>query len=478
MPSYPSTLPQPNKNGFRLSPKESNLTAVSESGNRRIRRKVTTEVYKINCSFSFKSKSEFDEFLKWLKYDTNYGNLWFNANWFSDIGFVAGEWVFKFEKIPFSHTGWSQKHNISLIMAPKNDNIVSPGVYVEKGVGGAFLNQDYPFGFELFEAERLVQNRVFNSILNPFDFNGSNITLLSENANQPTLPVGLTLMDSITPLSQTRFVYIAKKQISATDYEYWLVTYDYIDDVYTFRDSSYLYTSSYFTFSPWDTHDLCTLSSTEIAIISKHSFSSTSDIYLRKVTYNGTSWSQTGATLTIPLGAASFLIPSICALSPSRVAITLAGDNTSNVRLRAYDFGVGWTLVGSEFDTGLQCIQFINQYNSRRGIMKARSETEITINFVGQAPLPFTSNVDSLFDYTFNGSVFAADGISFHGFGLISMVSEDEIIAIAYGNPYTLFGVKRTGGVWAENTPRITSDNQNAASDTVMNGLSHFMWNV
>lgn len=147
MPTYPLPvetvqIDQPSLDGFTLDPKKTKEEFISEMGIRRQRRFVSVKIYVINLQFNFKSKAEFDEFLKWIKYEINYGNEYFNADFAEALGFETGEYVFRFVTLPFTATGYSMNNACTLIMGPKNDNVISDD-YTEKGIG--MFDCDYPF---------------------------------------------------------------------------------------------------------------------------------------------------------------------------------------------------------------------------------------------------------------------------------------------------------------------------------------------
>lgn len=182
IPSCPATIDPPNANGFSLEVKKSKDGIQTEMGSTRTRRQNTTNVYVVKCELYFFSYAKFHEFMVWLKYETNYGNLWFKANWFSALGFTAGDWVFRFVDLPFANSGYSQVNNITLLMAPYNTNVVSAD-YTEIGVGGEFINSIYPFNWEQFQCIDLQYYRTFRfngqtSRLACIDWNESNWTII------------------------------------------------------------------------------------------------------------------------------------------------------------------------------------------------------------------------------------------------------------------------------------------------------------
>ena len=121
MPSYPSTLPNPKAGSFTLGAKALTKSMKTDKFDIRRRKMSTGERYVGNVSFDLSCDSLQDEFLKFVKYDINYGDYWFDADWFEELGFVAGEWVFRFIDTKFKDSGWLSKNNYSYLMAPRSE---------------------------------------------------------------------------------------------------------------------------------------------------------------------------------------------------------------------------------------------------------------------------------------------------------------------------------------------------------------------
>ena len=209
MPSYPTTLNPPHSQGFSLAKKKFSEGIITDIGINRQRRVISNNFYVVTMQFDFKSKNEFDEFLKWVKYDINYGNLWFNADWLSDIGFTSGEWVWRFVSIPFSATGYSMGFGCTLLMAPKNNNVVNSN-YTEIGIASSYIDKEYPFGYDIFECDDFSYYRTYviddDSFLFTSEWNGFNWYVVGNKLDVASLG---SSYDNIRGIACTKENYVA-----------------------------------------------------------------------------------------------------------------------------------------------------------------------------------------------------------------------------------------------------------------------------
>lgn len=480
IPSCPVTIDPPNANGFSLQAKKSKDGIITEMGSKRTRRFNTSNVYVISAEFSFDTIDKFLYFFRWLKYETNYGNLWFKANWFSDIGFDAGEWVFRFVELPFSNTGYSQKHQATLLMGPYNDNVVS-GDYTEVGIGGTFIDDDFPFGYDLFQVEQIIQNRIYASHQDfsfyAMSYNGSNITILNANTNTGDFPI--TVLYNIInacQISRTRFIQLMSKQtFSSPNYVQSLAvrTIDFINGVWSIVSENEVFTKVGHSGDADYLWKACVLSETEVAIISSDPNFPSLYLFLRKLVYSGGSWSTSGAEATITMPYADYYYIGITSLSSSRVCIIASG---TLILIKIYDFSGSWSQFGA--DTDISDLYFITIIEKP---IVARSETEITISLSRYID-EYTDPEEKLFDFKFNGTSFVQESESFIGLREFVLVREDIIIYFFYSSFYGSVvsqALKRTGGIWA-NYGGVEYDPNTILSqaDTISySGLPHFMWN-
>ncbi|PCI27878.1 hypothetical protein COB55_04885 [Candidatus Wolfebacteria bacterium] len=121
MPSYPTTLTEPKARNFTIKAKKSTKDMKTDRFEKRLRKMTTGERYTGTFAFTFSCDDDRDTFIKFLKYDLSYGQLWFDANWLTGLGFVAGDWVFRFLDTKFKDSGFLSDHNYSFLMAPRSE---------------------------------------------------------------------------------------------------------------------------------------------------------------------------------------------------------------------------------------------------------------------------------------------------------------------------------------------------------------------
>lgn len=409
IPSCPVTILGPNANGFSLEPKKSKEGMRTEMGSTRMRRYNTANVYVINAEFNFPTIQQFNDFLIWLKYETNYGNLWFKADWFSELGFDAGDWVFRFVSLPFSNTGYSQTHNATLLMGPYNSNVVS-GDYTELGIGGEFIDEDFPFGYETYECtDDLTFYRIAHAhadnFLRVFDWNGSNYTKVGQDGALPSfVPFGITY------LSTDLVAYIDKNSAGVNNYGgpgAELQAYSFNNDVWTAVGSPIYIGAG----NSVGTVAITALSATRVAVAYMRTpFFGGRECYLATYDFNGSSWSLVGSILTVIANSSGNL--SITKLSSNRVALGY-GTLTTTTKLGTYDFnGSSWSLVGTLYSVPITTVN--------TGFVSAISSTKIA----------YCDADRKLRIYNFSGSVWSLDVAEFTGAGDYPAVISSTLIAV------------------------------------------------
>ena len=117
MPAYPSTLPHPLVDGFNLAPKKSQRMMTTDADEVRVRKKSKGDRYIGTASFHFNSQEVREEFLTFFE-TIGEGDLWFSADWFDAIGFLDGEWLFKFLDRSMTETGSRSDFKLGFIMRP------------------------------------------------------------------------------------------------------------------------------------------------------------------------------------------------------------------------------------------------------------------------------------------------------------------------------------------------------------------------
>lgn len=337
MPSYPTScgFPIPYNGGFKLAPKKALSSVTTESRNSRVKSLITNNVYVVNFTFTFSKQADRDMFRQWFLYEIGYGNMWFNASWLTEFGFVAGDWVFRFTNpISIDLTGYKDSFQATLLMGPKNINTVVSGVFVEQGIGGQYIDQDYPFGFEPYQClDNLVFKRIIYSNnstqkIDIYDYNGSNFTKVGGSIDTST-PSAMTVVGGMAMLKENRLAVVTNPAILT------LRTFEYDGASWT-----QLGTGTTFAGIGNVQSHICRMSDIRVALAD--SFSQT----LRMMEFNTTTnvWAQVGSTLSIPTYVAT---PngqcSITYLSATRIAL-ISGQG----RLVAFDWnGSAWAQVGS-----------------------------------------------------------------------------------------------------------------------------------
>lgn len=371
----------------------------TEMGSTRMRRFNTPNVYVVNAEFSFFTQAKFVEFLTWLKYETNYGNLWFKADWFDALGFTAGEYVFKFVELPFSNTGYLQTHNATLLIAPYNDNVVS-GDYTELGMGGEFIDEDFPFGFEQFECEDLNYYRVFffgtsSHLLECFDWNGSNWTLIGNPFSlaatietRSVRDIAAMKADHIAVINGNASCKLGMYKFDGTDFS--------LLGAVTAPSPNYSTLVSAMT----------RLSDSRVAIYD--GFSTDKKLVTWEFNYGTNVWAQLGSKYDLSAlhnGGIASGFNDITCMGNNRIAFVIvegAGGADPRVMLYAFDFnGSTWSIVG----TPLSIYGAVDA--SGYFSISAISETEIILTTNASAPSPTTYSL-RVTKFTFNGSTWSA----------------------------------------------------------------------
>lgn len=399
IPSCPTTITPPNANGFSLEPKKSVDGMRTEMGSTRMRRFNTPNVYVVNAEFSFFTQAKFVEFLTWLKYETNYGNLWFKADWFDALGFTAGEYVFKFVELPFSNTGYLQTHNATLLMAPYNDNVVS-GDYTELGMGGEFIDEDFPFGFEQFECEDLTYYRTFfftsvSYLLYCVDWNESNWTAIGT----PFSFAATVETRNVRDIAAMKADHIAVVNGNAGCK---LGMYKFDGTNFTLLGTETAPTPNYSTLVTKMTR----LSDSRVAIYD--GFSTDKKLVTWEFNYGTNVWAQVGSKYDLSAlhnGGIASNNNDITCMGNNRIAFVIveaAGTVDPRIKLYAFDFnGSTWSIVG----TPLSVYGAVDA--SGHFSISALSETEIVLTTNTGAPYP-TTYQNRLTKFTFNGSTWSA----------------------------------------------------------------------
>ena len=101
-----------------MSPKNSKVSMVTDTDTVRTRVFAVGERYVGKATIALKDQTDKDIFFDFLEYEISYGDLWFEADWFSAIGYTAGEWLFKITKISENDTGSSSEIKFTYIMRP------------------------------------------------------------------------------------------------------------------------------------------------------------------------------------------------------------------------------------------------------------------------------------------------------------------------------------------------------------------------
>lgn len=392
MPSYPSTLVQPNSASYSLEPKKNKEEFVSEFGNRRQRRFVTPQVYVVTLRFDLKNKAEYDAFLKWVKYDIDYGNLWFAADFLANEGFTEGEWVWKFVKMSYSATGYSMGFACTMLMAPRYSNIVSDD-YVELGIEGSFFNPAIDF-----ECEDLTFERIFNVennyTLGAYEFNGSNWTkfgtslVFSGAGNRP---------QSIACLRQDYIAVIMGDSATLKMYHFDGTSFTQLGTTFTLTGYS----------STWGEKTITRMSDSRIALVD----GSLKTLSVWEFNYGSNTWIQIGSSfsLTSYLVTANSYDDSITCLSETRIAFlynyVTGGGYPNGTRLITFDFnGSTWSAVGSY----LQIANKTNVSDPSTGTgnhcISAISSTEVALN----TTISGNAYHRKITTFTFNGSTWTA----------------------------------------------------------------------
>lgn len=426
MPSYPSTISGPHAQGFKLAPKKTKQEMLTDSGHIRVRRYNSTNLYVVGARFDFGSKTEFDAFLRWLKYETNYGNLWFNADWFEVFGFTAGEWVFRFTRLPFSAKGYELGFNSELIMAPKNDNLADP--YIEKGVGGSYIDMDYPFDYTIFTScVELDFYRIAyadqDNFLRVFDWNGSNFTKVGTDY---TLPAFGTF--GLAYLSSDLVAYVDRNSTGTGNYGgpgANLQAYSFNDDVWVAVGTPILIGAG----DSVDYVCVTALSSSRVAVCyGRTPFFGDRDVKLATYDWSGSSWVLNGSVFTV---AALGNTPTITRLSATRVALSyrVASGTT---KVGAFDFiGSSWSLTGTLFSS-------------------ATLSTFPSISAMSATKIVFADANYTLRTLTFNGSAWTLEAGNFPTAGDNVTVIDSDKVAVVHASLGKITMFQLVGAAWSQ----------------------------
>ena len=166
-----------------------------------------------------------------------------------------------------------------------------------------------------------------------FDFNGSNWSTVGS-----AFSIAGANSPAITVLSSTQIAYVdGDASTTGNPGNQQLRTY-------TFNGSTWSQTGNSLTISGLDGPALAKLSSTRVALIDGQ-VGGTGIKNLSTYDFNGTNWSQTGSGLNISTSQ----LPTITGLSSTNVALSNRGDGT----LRTYSFsGSTWSQTGNSFSAG------------------------------------------------------------------------------------------------------------------------------
>lgn len=381
MPTYPSTLAQPNNSGYSLDAKKNKEEFISEFGTRRQRKFVTSQVYVVQLRFDFKKKSEYDEFLKFLKYDIDYGSLWFVADWLLEEGFSEGEWVWKFVKINYNASGYSMGFSCTCLMGPRYSNIISDD-YVELGIEGSFFDSATDF-----ECEELTYLRTFryrSQRVEVVDFNESNWTVIGNYLDLST-PTAMTNTRTICAMKENRIALANNTSVCT------LRMFEFDGENFTQLGSG----TNLATYSTIRTK-ICRLSNSKVALF---------DGGLQTLTcwefdFALQTWSLVGSSFNMSSymsGASNGCITTL--IENSRIAFI----SDSSSKLAVFDFnGSTWSLVGSAstlYSTGGGSAFFT---------ISAMSATEIVLTHDAHSGTGTHAYEKRLTKFTFNGSSWSA----------------------------------------------------------------------
>jgi hypothetical protein len=428
IPSCPATITPPNANGFGLEQKKHKVGMRTEMGSTRYRVMNTSNVYVVNAEFHFFTTAKFVEFLTWLKYETNYGNLWFKADWFDAIGFTAGDWIFKFVELPFSNTGYSQTHNATLLMAPYNDNVVS-GNYTEIGMGGDFIDSDFPFGFEMFQfSDPLTFNRIAyadqDSFLRTFDFNETNWTKVGSDLALPDFN-----FYSLTYLSEDFIAYIDKNSLLTGNYGgagAKLQAYKFNGTTWSTFGNSKLIGAG----DSVEVVSVTSMNDTRVAVCySRTAFFGSREVKLATYDFDGLDWNLVGSIFTV---VAAGTEPSLTKLTSSMVALTYITTGLGNIGAFTFN-GSTWSLTGSLYSSAT--------INSSFPDISAMTSTTIA----------FANSTGKLRYFTFSGSAWTLTSAEFAGAGrVVAAISSDKVAIVTDAFTGSLRTYKLTGLVWTQ----------------------------
>lgn len=451
MPSYPTTcgFPIPYNGGFKLAPKKATSSIATESKLTRSRSLITNNIYVVNFTFTFTQKSHRDTFRKWFLYDLNYGNMWFNANWLTELGFTAGEWVFRFvDPVSVDLKGYKDSFQVTMLMAPKNQNIVELGVLVENGMGGQYIDQNYPYGYEDFKCTDLEYFRTFRFngqtlkietidwnlsnwtvVGTPYDLSGNiedynlrsmaamrvdHCAIINGNAScklrmikfdnnagtwsqlgtATTLTGYSTTKSKITRISDTE---VALYDGSLKTLTTW--AFNYGTNAWAVVGSSFDL-STYNTGLGSMTDDICCMGNNRIAFV-YHEGQGSGTVTTKLVAFDwsGSSWSQSGNKLTVyASGSSNQASYSITGLSLTEIALT--SDNNAGT-VHTYERKITkFTLSSGTWSAGTPSAQFSNGGLPKIAAIKS---TRIAVSRHG------SSNM-IMIEADFNGSTFVDSG--------------------------------------------------------------------
>lgn len=119
MATYPTSLPPPDVSGLSISEKLPKDSISFLSGRNRDRKKTFGFLHTCNATFKFCDKLQSDTFEEFVRYDISYGDLWFNADWFEELGFTPGSYSFKFDSsMNIKTSGYTTEYSVRMLISP------------------------------------------------------------------------------------------------------------------------------------------------------------------------------------------------------------------------------------------------------------------------------------------------------------------------------------------------------------------------
>jgi hypothetical protein len=144
--AYPADFKEPVVDGFTLAPKERNTQIVTGRGPSRVRSQSLGNVFVIEATIKvdrLNTKTNFAAFENFLKYDINYGDDWFTANWFTGLGFAASTYAFRFADIKQDETGYRSFYRCTILMALATEVPQPTAAWPRSTTDPGFLDQRF-----------------------------------------------------------------------------------------------------------------------------------------------------------------------------------------------------------------------------------------------------------------------------------------------------------------------------------------------